>query len=91
MKKMGPLQLYLIKQTQMLSELHCELEKKSHRIRYLQKKLQGLHRTNISDTLSPESLVQIHGPVHFYHCTGFTYDQFSSLCVFFEAQESEKI
>lgn len=36
------------------------------------------------NVLSQESLLKIESG-HFYHCTGFTYDQLISLCVFLDA------
>lgn len=77
---MSELRNKLAEQGLEISNLLCKLKAKKKHISWLKKEVRWTCSIN---SLSPESLL-IDGPDHFYYCTGFTYDQFNSLCVFFE-------
>lgn len=61
-----------------IKNLNCNLNAKKNQINLLQEELRMLR----TDSFSPESLLRVNGPTHFYFYTGFTYDQFNSLCKF---------
>lgn len=60
--------------------LKLQLEAKDVQFHHLQKELQNAHT---SDALNPEILNQSYVPDYFHYCTGFSYEQFNSLCQFF--------
>lgn len=72
----------LAEQEVVITAMKKDMRAKKDQIKLLQEELETLRSVNV---LSPESFLQIDGPDNFYHCTGFTYDQFNSLCVFFDA------
>ncbi|XP_030003765.1 uncharacterized protein LOC115428719 isoform X2 [Sphaeramia orbicularis] len=59
-----------------------ESDVKNSQILLLEKELHNVH--SAEDALTPETLNQSHLPAFFSYCTGFTYDQFNSLCEFFK-------
>lgn len=59
--------------------LKLQLKAKDGQLHRLQKELQFAHTSN---TLNPETLNTSHVPDYFHFCTGFSYDQFNSLCEF---------
>lgn len=72
----------LAEQEVVIASMQNEINTKNHQIKLLQEELETLRCVNIR---SHESLAIIDGPCHFYDCTGLTYDQFNSLCEFFDA------
>ncbi|XP_075896489.1 uncharacterized protein LOC142897795 [Nelusetta ayraudi] len=84
-KEMWALRHKLAEQKLEIQHLQCSLNVKKDQIKLLKKELQ---MPSIINSFSPESLLEFSGPGHFYYCTGFTYDQFNSLCVFFHSRES---
>lgn len=69
-------------QRRVSTTIRDNINAKKCQIQQLQKELATLRHANI---LSPKSPLVIDGPGHFYHCTGFTYNQFNRSCAFFDA------
>lgn len=79
-EELRTLQDTLANQKQDIINLKLQLEAKDVQLHHLQKELQNAHT---SDALNPEILNQSHVPDYFHYCTGFSYEQFNSLCQFF--------
>lgn len=76
----------LAEQELVIAAMQNDIDAKNYQIKLLQEELETLRSVNIP---SHESPPKTDGPCHFYDCTGFTYDQFNSLCVFFDASTAK--
>ncbi len=79
-EELRTLQDALANHKQHIINLKLQLKAKDGQLHHLQKELQYAHT---SDALNPEILNQSHVPDYFHYCTGFSYEQFNSLCQFF--------
>lgn len=82
-EELRTLQNTLANQKQDIINLKLQLEAKDVQLHHLQKELQDAHT---SDALNPEIFNQSHVPDYFHYCTGFSYEQFKSLCQFLTFQ-----
>lgn len=70
-------------ETRRTANLRMELDQRNHQLQFLQ-------NTHTTDPLTPESVNQSHVPDYFQCLTGFTHDQFNSLCEFFKVSNNPK-